>query len=62
MGGYLSVVLEAFIKRMFSYLTVIIKNKSQGFPGGSMVKNPPANAGDGGLIPDPVRSHMPGSN
>ena len=22
-----------------------------GFPGGSMVKNPPANAGDAGLIP-----------
>ena len=51
---YLSVALEAFIKRVFSYLTVIIKNKSQGFPGGSMVKNPPANAGDGSLIPDPV--------
>ena len=25
----------------------------QGFPGGSVVKNPPANAGDTGLIPDP---------
>ena len=27
--------------------------------GGSVVKNPPANAGDTGLIPDPRRSHMP---
>ena len=45
MGGYLSVVLEAFRKRVFSYLTVIIKSKSQGFPGGSVVKNRPANAG-----------------
>ena len=62
MGGYLSVVLEAFIKREFSYLTVIIKNKSQGFPGGSVVKNQPANAGDRGLLPDPGQFHMPGSN
>ena len=28
------------------------------FPGSSVVKNPPANAGDMGLIPDPGRSHM----
>ena len=27
-----------------------------------MVKNPPANAGDMGLIPGPGRSHMPWSN
>ena len=29
-----------------------------GFPGGSVVKNPPCDAGDMGLIPDPGRSHM----
>ena len=29
-----------------------------GFPGGSAVKNPPANAGDTGSTPDPERSHM----
>ena len=34
------------------------KNEVKGFPGGSVVKNPPANAGDTGLIPDPGRSHM----
>ena len=28
----------------------------QGFPGGSMVKNPPANAGDTGSIPGSGRS------
>ena len=28
------------------------------FPGGSVVKNPPANAEDFGLIPDPGGSHM----
>ena len=33
-----------------------------GFPGGSVVKNPPANAGDMGLSPGPGRSHMPWSN
>ena len=32
------------------------------FPGGSVVKNPPANAGDTGLSPGPGRSHMPRSN
>ena len=34
----------------------------EGFPGGSAVKNPPANAGDIGSIPDPGRSHVPQSN
>ena len=29
-----------------------------GFPGGSVVKNSPDNAGNMGLIPDPGRSHM----
>ena len=32
------------------------------FPGGTVVKNPPANAGDTGSIPGPGRSHMPQSN
>ena len=31
---------------------------SEGFPGGSVVKNPPANAGDTGLIPGSGRSHV----
>ena len=31
---------------------------SLGFPGGSVVKNPSAKAGDLGLIPDPGRSHI----
>ena len=38
------------------------KESTLGFPTGSVVKNPSANAGDTGLIPDPRRSHMPGSN
>ena len=31
------------------------------FPGGAVVKSPPANAGDTGLIPGPGRSHVPWS-
>ena len=36
-----------------------LKNEWQGFPGGAVVKNPPANAGDMGSIPSPGRPHMP---
>ena len=32
------------------------------FPGGAVVKNPPANVGDAGLSPGLGRSHMPQSN
>ena len=35
------------------------KKKKEGFPGGSVLKNLPANAGHMGLIPGPGRSHMP---
>ena len=35
-----------------------LNNNSLGFPGGSVVKNPPVNAGDMGLIPGLGRSHM----
>jgi len=34
----------------------------KGYPDGSVVKNPPANAGDMGLIPHPRKSHMPWSD
>ena len=33
-----------------------------GFPGGSVVKNLPANAGDMGSIPGPGKAHTPWSN
>ena len=38
-----------------------IKGRNPGFPGGSVVKIPPANAGDMGLIPgweDPLEKEM----
>ena len=38
------------------------KYEGRDFPGGTVVKNPPANAGDMGLSPGPGRSHMPRSN
>ena len=34
------------------------KTKIRDFPGGTVVKNPPANAGDTGSSPGPGRSHM----
>ena len=37
-------------------------NGFQNFPGGSVVKNPPANAEDIGSIPGPGRSHMSRGN
>ena len=39
-----------------------IKRTRQGFPGGAVVENLPANAGDTGLSPGLGRSHMPRSN
>ena len=34
------------------------RNTVQGFPGGAVVENPPANAGDMGSSPGPGRSHI----
>ena len=39
-----------------------LKKQARDFPGGAVVKNPPANAGDMGSSPDPGRCHMPRSN
>ena len=39
-----------------------LKKEVRDFPGGTVVKNPPANAGDMGSSPGPGSSHMPGSN
>ena len=41
---------------------IILKVELQGFPGGLVGKNPPANAGDTSSIPGPGRFHMPRSN
>ena len=54
------VALEIQNKNMGIFF--VFKNHFTGLPGGTLVKNPPANAGDTGSSPDPGRSHMPRSN
>ena len=61
-GLFMSLVLSfSNSSSNISFLTRVIK-KFRDFPGGAVVKNPPANAGDTGLNPGPGRSHMPRSN
>ena len=43
-------------------MVFVINNKIWGFPGGAVVENLPANAGDMGSSPGLGRSHMPRSN
>ena len=40
----------------------VTKDKEGDFPGGAVVKNLPANAGDTGSSPGSERSHMPWNN
>ena len=40
----------------------LLEKSIRGFPGGAVVKNPPASAGDTGLSPGPGRYHMPRNN
>ena len=47
---------------MLSEISQTQKDKYWDFPGGAVVKNLPANAGDTGSSPGPGRSHMPWSN
>ena len=49
---------------LLPYITVrvLYKTTVQGFPGGAVVENLPANAGDTGSSPGLGRSHMPRSN
>ena len=48
--------------KKIKYLRIYLREHVQGFPGGAVVKNLPANAGDTGSSPCPGRSHMPWSN
>ena len=48
--------------RMMNNTINEIKHPLEGFPGGAVVENLPANAGDTGLSPGLGRSHMPRSN
>ena len=56
----LNIVGESLMRRR---RFIVSQNISlQGFPGGTVVENLPANAGDTGLSPGLGRSHMPRSN
>ena len=50
------------VKVPYRWVTKAQERKTLGFPGGAVVKNPPANAGDMGSSPGLGRSHMPRSN
>ena len=58
MKCFLSTLIAQRKKKTNTYF----KKQFRDFPGGTVVKNPPANAGDMGSIPGPGRSHMPRSN
>ena len=50
------------INMLRKVLVGTFKKYKEGFPGGTVVKNLPANAGDMGSSPGLGRSHMPRSN
>ena len=47
---------------MFKEKSEFLNMKSRDFPGGAVVKNPPASAGDMGSSPGPGGAQMPRSN
>ena len=49
---------EASWENTFQNRHSLLKKFLLGFPGGAVVKNLPANAGDTGSSPGPGRSHM----
>ena len=58
-----SVAETIYLWAICSGKTYSIKiTNGRGFPGGAVVKNPPANAGDMGSSHGPGRFHMPRSN
>ena len=50
-----------FLVHYLVYIKIFFKNSAEGFPGGAVVENLPANAGDTGSSPGLGRSHMPQS-
>ena len=52
------------LKKIHNTKTIenVEEKKKGGFPGGAVVKNPLANAGDTGSSPGPGKSYMPWSN
>ena len=58
----LEVVHSLFLEQLHSEKIYISKENCRDFPGGTVLKNPPANAGDTGSSPGLGRSHRPRSN
>ena len=63
LGGRLSVLSAQFCCDPKTALKnkVYLKEVLRDFPGGAVVKNPPASVGDTGSIPGPGRSHTHGA-
>ena len=49
-------------KNILGMIVEHVIHNCRDFPGGAVVRNPPANAGDKGLSPAPGRSNMSRSN
>ncbi|KAJ8792258.1 hypothetical protein J1605_019950 [Eschrichtius robustus] len=60
--GQSNQILLMTLRKLKVPLMSELKGKIPGFPGGAVVKNPPANAGDTGLSPGLGRSHVLRSN
>ena len=58
---FLFIELKSRFWGVFFFFFFFLVNIIKGFPGGSVVKNPPANAGDAGLIPGLGKSPGGGS-
>ena len=66
-GGASEIILGiGNFKRKETFVSVMchsfLRMRSWDFPGGALVRNPHANAGDTGSVSGPGRSHMPWSN
>ena len=59
---YLNAYIHKEVKSKINKLSFGFKKIEKGFPGGAVVENLPANAGDTGSSPGLGRSHMPQSN
>ena len=57
-----SLVVQQKLTQHCKAILLQLKKKSRGFPGGAVVENLPANAGNMGSSPGLGRSHMPRSN
>ena len=60
--GARSYFKKTIVYSNFTLTVMVYRKRIKGFPGGAVVKNPPANAGDTGSSPGPGRSHVPRSN